>query len=83
MVEYFELIFVKILYLIVDITLFGSMTMLCGTNNIHEILSDIPTFALNVGIFHGIFLVPQNTVMDLNNVMDVKNTKNISLIVKN
>ena len=27
------------------------------------------TFRLNVGIFHGILSVPQNTLMDMNNVM--------------
>jgi hypothetical protein len=40
--------------------------MFCGTDSI---IQDIPTFSLNMGIFHRILLVPQNVVMDVNNAM--------------
>ena len=35
----------------------------------HGIFPNIPTFGMNIGIFYGILSVPQNIVMDLNNVM--------------
>ena len=40
--------------------------MFCRIGNI---IHNIPTFRLNVGIFCKILLVPQNTIMNLNNVM--------------
>ena len=44
------------------ITLFKSITMLCGTDNI---MHYIPTFGLYVEIFHIILSVPHNIVMDI------------------
>ena len=44
--------------------------MLCGTDNIPQ---NILIFRLNEGIFHGILLVPQNIIMDLNNGMSSPN----------
>jgi len=40
-------------------TLFRSITMFCGTGN------------MNVGTFRKILPVPQNIVMDMNNVMNI------------
>ena len=51
---------------IMKTTLFGSITMFYGTNNISW---NILTFTPCVGIFVGTLSVPQNIVMDLNNVM--------------
>ena len=48
------------------ITLFRSITMLCGIDNI---LQNISSFSVNGGIFHIRLSVPHNVVMDLNNVM--------------
>ena len=35
----------------------------------HEIFLDIPTFIVNLGISCGILWVPNNIVMDMNNVI--------------
>jgi hypothetical protein len=58
--------FIPNLFLVIKrvlcITLFIFITVLCGIDNIlHNIL--------NVGIFYKIMSVPQNIVMNLNNVM--------------
>ena len=45
-------------------TLFRSITMCCGTESISRIFS----MKLNVGIFHEKLSVPQNIVMDMNDV---------------
>ena len=47
-------------------TLFKSMVMLHGTNNLPQIF---PILNMNMGIFHIILLVSQYMVMDVNNVM--------------
>ena len=47
------------------ITLFISTTVLCLT----LLCGILFIFSMNDGIFHGIFLVTQNNVMDLNNLM--------------
>ena len=52
------------------ITLFKYITMFCGTDNNSQYIPHI--FRLNMGIFYGILSVPQNTVMNLNNVMFTK-----------
>ena len=44
--------------------------MFCGTNDIPGNIPHIHIISTSIwGIFYGILLVPQNTVMDLNNVM--------------
>ena len=48
-----------------DITLFRSITMLCGNDS-----GECFEFGEYPGIFYGILSVPHNTLMDLNNVMD-------------
>ena len=40
--------------------------MLCGIDSIPRI---IPSFSMKMGIFYGILSIPQNIVMNLNNVM--------------
>ena len=52
-----------------DIRLFGSIIMFCGTIIIRQ---NIPIINLNVGIFYMLLSIPQNIVMDLNNVMDLE-----------
>ena len=52
------------------ITLFNSIPMLCGTNNI---LQNIPHIQCEYEEYFTKYLVPQNIVMDLNNVM-MRNT---------
>ena len=57
----------------VIITLFKSITMLCGTDNIPcSILGFSPH--RYPGILRGILLVPRNIVMDMNNFMIVSLT---------
>ena len=47
--------------------------MFRGTNNIHGIFVDIPQIHIECGKYQGTFceniLIPQNAIMDLNNVM--------------
>ena len=42
-----------------------------GLTIFHRIFPDISTFRLNVGIFCGILSIPQNIVMDLNDVRNL------------
>ena len=50
--------------------------MFCGSDNI---LWDIPHIQMECrGIFYRIFSIPQNIVMDLNNVMKIQNNKLLS-----
>ena len=49
-----------------SITLFRSITMFCGTDNI---LKNILILSSSVEIFHRKISIPQNIVMNLNNVM--------------
>ena len=43
--------------------------MFCGIDNIPHNIQTFTTFSLDVGILHGIFLVPHNIIMILNNIM--------------
>ncbi len=52
---------------IIDIRLFGSITMLCGIDNIMQNIFHISYRTW--GIFYIILSVPHNIVMDMNNVM--------------
>ena len=52
--------------LLIIMTLFKSMVMLHGTNNLPQIF---PILNMNMGIFHIILLVSRYMVMDVNNVM--------------
>ena len=51
-----------------DITLCRFITMFCGTNNIMWTIPHIQSYIW--GIFRMILSVPQNIVMNMNNVMD-------------
>ena len=48
-----------------NITLFKSITMSCGSNNLCKIFL---AFNLKYGMFYSLLLVPQNIIMDMNNV---------------
>ena len=55
-----------------DITLYIFITVLCGTHSIPQNVLHIQTECREyLGILHEIFLVPQNIVMNLNNVMEI------------
>ena len=55
------------------ITLFGFITMLCGTDIMHVVVPDIRHILSKrgeyPGILRGILSLPHNTLMHLNNVM--------------
>jgi hypothetical protein len=51
------------------ITSLKSIPMFCGIDNIPHNIPDYSSFNMDVGIFRGIQSVSQNTVVDLNNVI--------------
>ena len=60
----------------INITLFIFTTVFCGTN---IILGISLIFKMNVGNIHEILSVPQNKIMDLNNVRTAKFMENTSI----